>query len=1047
MSKQFRPSVRSILFIISVLLILAVGLSLARGSIGDRATTGDRAPARLGPAGADAGQTAATPGAGPAGPAVSGPVAGELAVPASFDGDVRNLPQVGPPVKRPMFEFKLPPELREGGAAVVDPVVQTNPGITVIPSPIQSFKGLDLNTWGAGWPPDTNGDVGPNHYIQTVNTSIGMYSKTGAQLAAFTFDTFFDGTGTPCDASNQGDPVVLYDNPSGRWIITDFAWSNFVSGPYYECIAVSKTGDPVAGGWWLYGFRADDATHPWLNDYPKLGVWADGIYMSANMFDILTSSGSATYKGVRVWALNREDMVSGAPLRSVRFDLGTSFASLLPSNLRGALPPSGSPDFFGSITAPSTFRLWKFHVDWPVTSNSTFTGPTNITVASFSIPSGNVPQGGSSETLDTLGDRLMMQLQYRNLGGTEALWANHTVASGGVTGVRWYEIRNPNGSPTVQQQGTYQPDTNYRWMGSLAVDSQGNMAVGYSVSSSSIFPQIRYAGRLAADPAGQLSQGETTLIAGTGSQSGGFNRWGDYSAMTVDPTDDCTFWYTTEYYETTGNNWQTRIGSFKFPACSSGPTATPTNTATAGPTATATNTSPPTNTPTITNTPPPGPVCTIYNSSNVPRSIPDLGTVTSNLTVSDVYSLSDVNVTGLSINHKWDADLDVFLIAPSTTQVELFTDVGGSGDNFSGTNLDDFAATSITAGTAPFSGTFRPEGLLSALNGQGSSGTWQLQITDDQGLVTGTLTAWGLELCRNDGATATPTSTSPPTSTATFTPTSGPTSTATSTPSPTATPTPGAGDLIYVSSTTSGTAGGVSFSDEDILTYNTTTGVWAMYFDGSDVSMSGTNVDAFDLQADGTILISIDSPTFSIPGLGTVEEGDVIRFIPTSTGDTTAGTFEWYFDGSDVDLTSSNEDIDAIGFAPDGRLLLSTTGNVKVTGVSGADEDLLAFTATQLGQTTSGTWEMYFDGSDVGLTDTTEDVNGVWVENANNDLYLTTTGAFSVTGSSGDGSDIFICHPGTLGTNTTCTFGPGLYWDGSNNGFSGQETDGVDIVR
>jgi len=181
-----------------------------------------------------------------------------------------------------------------------------------------------------------------------------------------------------------------------------------------------------------------------------------------------------------------------------------------------------------------------------------------------------VPQQGG-EAVDALGDRLMMQLQYRNIGGVESLWANHTVADsravGHPTGIRWYEIRNPNGTPSVYQWSTFQPDTNYRWMGSLAVDRQGNMALGYSVSSASMYPAIRYTGRLSTDSLGQLPQGEITLIAGTGSQSGGHNRWGDYIAMTVDPVDDCTFWYTNQYYATTGNNWQTRIGSFKFSSC------------------------------------------------------------------------------------------------------------------------------------------------------------------------------------------------------------------------------------------------------------------------------------------------------------------------------------------------------------------------------------------------------------------------------------------------------------------------------------------------
>ena len=161
----------------------------------------------------------------------------------------------------------------------------------------------------------------------------------------------------------------------------------------------------------------------------------------------------------------------------------------------------------------------------------------------------------------------MFSAQYRNMGDHESLWLNHTVASGGTAGVRWYEVRDLSATPTLYQQGTYDPgDGHYRWMGSLAIDQDGNMALGYSVSSSTLFPSIRYTGRLNGEALGQLPQGETSLMEGTGSQTGS-NRWGDYSLMTVDPVDDCTFWYTQEYFATTSGNWTTRVGSFKFPSC------------------------------------------------------------------------------------------------------------------------------------------------------------------------------------------------------------------------------------------------------------------------------------------------------------------------------------------------------------------------------------------------------------------------------------------------------------------------------------------------
>jgi hypothetical protein len=252
-----------------------------------------------------------------------------------------------------------------------------------------------------------------------------------------------------------------------------------------------------------------------------------------------------------------------------------------------------------------------------------------------------------------------------------------------------------------------------------------------------------------------------------------------------------------------------------------------------------------------------------------------------------------------------------------------------------------------------------------------------------------------------------------------------------------------AGPRLYLGSSTSGTAGGVAFADEDMLIKDMGSGTWSLYIDGSDVGLASTDVDSFELLADGSLLMSFDTD-FSLSGFGTVDDSDILRFTPTSTGGTTAGTWSWYFDGSDVGLTTSDEDVDALALLPDGRLLISTVGNVSVSGASGVDEDLLAFTPTALGATTSGTWALYFDGSDVGLSSTSnEDVNGVWVDAAGK-IYLTTIGNFGVTGVSGDGSDIFACTPGSLGNTTTCTWA--MYWDGSVNGFSGEDTDSFSVV-
>jgi hypothetical protein len=448
-----------------------------------------------------------------------------------------------------------------------------------MPATDVNFAGLDHDTWGAGWPPDTVGDVGTDFYVQAVNTSIGIWAKTGGPpLAAFTFNTLWSGTSTPCDTSNAGDPTVVYDQMSDHYIVADFAWSNTQNGPYYECIAVSQTGNPITGGWWLYAYRSDDAAHPWLPDYPKMGIWPDGLYMTANMFDCLNPDcSSAQYKEVRAYAFNRSDLESGAVLHSVVADLNsTSFFTLLPSNLRGAQPPAGRPNLLVSESEASfDFEVWKYAVDWVTPANSTFTGPTNVSQTAYNAPV-DVPQATVlDDTLDSLGDRMMMQNQYRNLSGTESLYVNHTVRTSatGPDGIQWAQINVTGGTiatTPVQQQiyGNVGGDGVHRWMGSLAVDGQGNIALGYSASKSGMNPAIRYNGRLASDPPSTLPQGEATMQTGGGSQRGGFNRWGDYSAMTVDP-DDCTFWYTNEYYAATGTNWQTRIGSFRFPSCTS----------------------------------------------------------------------------------------------------------------------------------------------------------------------------------------------------------------------------------------------------------------------------------------------------------------------------------------------------------------------------------------------------------------------------------------------------------------------------------------------
>ena len=435
-----------------------------------------------------------------------------------------------------------------------------------MPDPITSFEGMSFNTNLANsvLPPDTNGDVSPGLYIQTVNKSIAIYQKDGALTETpKSFNEFFEGDNEICDSSNRGDPVVVYDRFAERWVASDFAYPNDL-GPFYECLAVSKTMTPTltADDWWMYAVEISPSS---LNDYPKLGVWRDGYYLSFNMFKLVNSQWE--WDGVQLWAFEKAAMLSGGTIEPVSFhlDADTAYASLLPAHALDE-PPEGAPAFFASVSPLDKLQLWEFQADWSVPASSTLSGPEELDVADFAIAA-SIPQPDTTKLLDSLSFRPMMQLIYRSVNNVEALWMNHTVASSGVAGVRWYEVRDPGGQPTLHQQGTYQPDERHRWMGSLAVDRDGNMAVGYSMSSENMYPAIYYAGRLSGESPGTLPQAEEALILGGGSQTYPIPRWGDYSAMAVDPVDDCTFWYTTEYYSTSGYRWQTRIGSFKFAFC------------------------------------------------------------------------------------------------------------------------------------------------------------------------------------------------------------------------------------------------------------------------------------------------------------------------------------------------------------------------------------------------------------------------------------------------------------------------------------------------
>ncbi|TLN24872.1 carboxypeptidase-like regulatory domain-containing protein, partial [bacterium] len=397
-------------------------------------------------------------------------------------------------------------------------------------------------------------------------------------------NAIWNGFGGPCASNNDGDPIVLYDELAHRWFISQFS----VSGPYYNCIAVSQSGDP-AGSWYRYAFLYSSTK---MNDYPKYGVWPDGYYMTVNQFNNGSSWGGA---GAAVY--ERDALLTGNPAaRQLVFDLysaNVNFGGMLPSDFEGTPPAAGTPNFFAEVDDTTflgdpvdSMRLWQFHVDWANPANSTFglSGQPNqvLPVADYTplclSTRDCVPQPGSQK-LDAIGDRLMYRLAYRVMDdGTQVMAVNHTVDAGSSrAGVRWYQLSAPAASTTftLNQQGTYAgdnpaSDTNHRWMGSIGIDRMGNLALGYSVSSGTVYPSVGLVGRLVSDPVNTLPQAESIVFSGTASQSG-VNRWGDYSSMSIDPQDGCTFWYTTEY--SSGSwDWRTRIVSFRYPNCTDQPT-------------------------------------------------------------------------------------------------------------------------------------------------------------------------------------------------------------------------------------------------------------------------------------------------------------------------------------------------------------------------------------------------------------------------------------------------------------------------------------------
>lgn len=497
------------------------------------------------------------------------PPLGEMPVIPPQGGQELDIPELGPL-----------PQLDSGYA--LDGALEEEAGAATMPSPLFTFEGI-RNLQNVA-PPDPVGDVGIHHYVEMVNLSFAVYSKQGQLLfGPAALGTLWQGFPVADCAGNSGDPIVIYDEISNRWLLSQFT----SQGPvYYNCVALSVTQDPL-GPYYRWAF----STGRNFPDYPKYGLWPDAYYITTREF-----LNGSTYVGVGIYAVDRKQMLEGNPTpRQVSFFLDRTPPylpgdGLLPADFDGKrMPPPHSPEtLVGSMDAGGPYgapfdglNVFQARVNWENPELSTFGLVKQLPIAPFDtvfpcLPTNAracIPQPLTTTTnmLDILSyrQRPTWRLAYRNFGTHEALVTNQSVeARPALAGVRWWELRNPS-DPLLHQEGTWAPDDGvHRWMGSAALDEQGNIALGYSVSNAiDVFPGIRYAGRLAGDPPGTLAQGEAVLIDGTGAQTG-TQRWGDYTSLNVDPRDGCTFWYVNEYFQTTSSRgWQTRIGTFRFPGC------------------------------------------------------------------------------------------------------------------------------------------------------------------------------------------------------------------------------------------------------------------------------------------------------------------------------------------------------------------------------------------------------------------------------------------------------------------------------------------------
>ena len=414
-------------------------------------------------------------------------------------------------------------------------------------------------------PPDPCGDVGPNHYFHAYNAAYVIYDKAGNILAGPTDLNLIFGNvaGSNC---NSGDPIILYDEQADRWVVIEFSLCNAND---YVLVAVSQTSDPT-GAFYQYSFDTDE-----VPDYEKVGVWRDGYYMATN------TSGT----GHDIYVMERSVMLAGGaspdlvrfdnPWRPISID---GFMCVPPVDNDGTFAPSGSPGLFIAFNDDAigggSDQIWIYEllVNWVYPANSSFTRSQMINVAAFNSNFGltwdNIAQPNTSQELDAVPAVIMNAPQYRNFGTYQTIVCCHTVDVDNTdhAGIRWYELRRTNGNWSIRQQGTYAPDAHSRWMASIRLNNFNEIGLGYSISSSTVYPGIRYCGQDADEYAlasGVMNVAETTIVTGAYSQTGS-RRWGDYSSLNVDPKDDQSFWYTNMHVLSDNATKQTVIASFRL---------------------------------------------------------------------------------------------------------------------------------------------------------------------------------------------------------------------------------------------------------------------------------------------------------------------------------------------------------------------------------------------------------------------------------------------------------------------------------------------------